>query len=70
MNDLLFYAIFIALLYYFFIYLPQQKQIEPTKLTQTQSTQTDPHSSPDQKDCEKVLDSLIASIRKLNQEIK
>jgi len=29
MNDLIFYAILIALLYYFFIYLPQQKKHNP-----------------------------------------
>ena len=41
MNDLLFYALILALLYYFFIYLPQQRQVVPTKpLTQSQSTQT------------------------------
>ena len=29
MNDLLFIALLIALLYYFFIYLPQQKKSNP-----------------------------------------
>jgi hypothetical protein len=45
MNNLLFTGLIIALLYYFFYYLPQQKKKlnpHPTKLTQSQSTQTEP----------------------------
>ena len=45
MNDLLFYALIIALLYYFFIYLPQPKSINsnpPPPFTHQQATQTDP----------------------------
>ena len=47
MNDLLFYTLILALLYYFFIYLPNQKSISSnpppnTKpFTQSQSTQTE-----------------------------
>ena len=45
MNDLLFYTLIIALLYYFFLYLPQPKEITNpllTKpLTHSQFTQTD-----------------------------
>jgi hypothetical protein len=47
MNNLLFTALLIALLYYFFYYLPHQKKLVsnpyPTKLTQAQFTQTNPH---------------------------
>ena len=65
MNDLLFYALIIALLYYFFIYLPQQKQIEPTKpLTHSQFTQT---TNPDPiiKD-----DSKLAELKTKNQQLE
>src|SRR4051794_38572226 len=44
MNDLLFYTLIIALLYYFFLYLPQQKSISsnlpPQPFTHNQETQT------------------------------
>jgi len=76
MNDLLFYLLILALLYYFFIYLPHQKQTEPIKstpLTHSQSTQTtDPNPQPteDQKDLESTLDNLITEIKKLNQSLK
>src|ERR1700722_3742639 len=47
MNNLLFTALLMALLYYFFYYLPSQKKLvsnpNPTKLTHSQTTQTDPH---------------------------
>ena len=53
MNNLLFYALLIALLYYFFIYLPSQKKItqkQPTlfehKETQTETNSTDILSDP------------------------
>jgi len=46
MSNILFTALIIALLYYFFYYLPSQKQLvsnpNPTKLTQSQFTQTEP----------------------------
>ena len=41
MNDFLFYALLVALLYYFFVYRPQKKASHPI-LTQSQSTQTEP----------------------------
>ena len=45
MNDLLFYALIIALLYYFFLYLPAQKSISsnppPQPFTHSQATQTE-----------------------------
>ena len=46
MNDLIFYAILIALLYYFFIYLPQQKKSNPDPdnkpFTHPKKTKIDP----------------------------
>ena len=77
MNDLLFYALILALLYYFFIYLPTKKQVAPTPttpLTHSQFTQTETYPNPtpleNQKDLEKTLDNLIKSIQQLNQQIK
>ena len=72
MNDLLFYAFILALLYYFFYHLPRQKQIEPTKpLTHSQFTQTNPDPQPtEDKDLESTLDQLISEIKKLNQQLK
>ena len=64
MNDLLFYTLLIALLYYFFIYLPNQKKtLEPLKLTQSQKTQ-------DNQELEPILDQLIKNIQQLNRQIK
>jgi hypothetical protein len=69
MNDLLFYLIIIALLYYFFIYLPKQKQLESTKpTTQHQGTQTTPII--DDPELEQVLDNLLKNIHQLNQQLK
>ena len=71
MNDLLFYALLIALLYYFFIYLPQQKkQVESIKLTQSQETQTETPSTEDNSELEKTLDQLIKNIQQLNKSLK
>ena len=73
MNDLLFYTLILALLYYFFIYLPQQKPIQPIKLTQSQFTQTtnpDPKPIEDNSELEPILDHLIKSIQQLNHQIK
>jgi len=71
MNDLLFYVILIALLYYFFIYLPnQKKQLAPTKLTQSQEVQTETKSEEDNSELEPILDQLIKSIQQLNRQIK
>jgi len=82
MNDLLFYALILALLYYFFLYLPQQKEITNPLLTkpftQSQSTQTDPTTTeyePGAVNCpepelESTLDTLIKDIQALNKQIK
>jgi hypothetical protein len=77
MNDLLFYALIIALLYYFLVYLPKQKQVSPiTKpFTHSQATQTEPTL-----DCpsaqlepnaelEHALNALLNHLQELNQEI-
>ena len=71
MNDLLFYLIIIALLYYFCYYLPRQKQTEPTKpLTHSQFTQTNPIPIKDDSELASTLDHLISEIKKLNQQLK
>ena len=84
MNDLLFYALIIALLYYFFIYLPQPKSISSNPppnakpLTHQQATQTDSEIitvGPDALNCpepelESTLDTLIKDIQALNRQIK
>ena len=71
MNDLLFYTLLIALLYYFFLYLPKQKQIEPIKpLTHSQTTQTEPNPTEDNSQLEPILDHLIKSIQQLNKSLK
>jgi hypothetical protein len=52
MNDLLFYALLIALIYYFFIYLPQQKKLSQplSPITHNQASQTEPFSNKDEKE--------------------
>jgi len=72
MNDLLFYAILIALLYYFFIYLPQQKKyLAPTKpLVQDQTTQTETKPEENNAELEQTLDQLIKNIQQLHRQIK
>lgn len=67
MNELLFYALLIALLYYFLVYLPQQKKLTANPLTHSQSTQTEPETDPE---LENTLDDLITSIRQLNNQLK
>ena len=85
MNDFLFYALILALLYYFFLYLPQQKEITNpllTKpLTHSQATQTDPTTTatteyePGAVNCpepelESTLDTLLKDIQDLNKSLK
>ena len=71
MNDLLFYALLIALLYYFFVYLPQQKKpLASVKLTNSQETQTETKSSEDNAELEQTLDQLIKNLQQLNRQIK
>ena len=66
MNNLLFTALIIALLYYFLIYLPAQKTL-PTK-THSQSTQTDPIPT-ENPELEIALDTLIKDIQELNKSL-
>jgi len=68
MNDLLFYALIAVLLFYFFIYLPNKKQL-PIKLTQEQATQTNPELL-EKQELEPILDQLIKNIQQLNKQIK
>ena len=71
MDNLLFYTLLIALLYYFFIYLPnQKKQLAPTKLTQSQQVQTETKSEESNAELENTLDQLIKNIQQLNRQIK
>jgi len=71
MNDLLFYALLIALLYYFFVYLPQQKKpLVSVKSTNSQETQTETKSSEDNAELEQTLDQLIKNLQQLNRQIK
>ena len=69
MNDLLFTALTLATLYYFFYYLPEQKKLEP-KFSQSISTQTDPLSDEKEKALEITIDELIKQIRQLNHQLK
>ena len=52
MNDLIFYALLIALLYYFFIYLPSQKKSNPDldnkPFTRPKSTPINPDPNKDE----------------------
>ena len=79
MNDLLFYTLILALLYYFFLYLPAQKSISSNPppnakpLTHQQATQTTT-VEPDALNCpgpelESTLDNLIKDIQAFNQSI-
>jgi peptidoglycan hydrolase CwlO-like protein len=69
MNDLIIYALILALAYYLLIYLPAQKKLAPaSKLATNQSTQTEP-TTVDQ-DLENTLDNLIKNIQQLNQQLK
>ena len=71
MNDLLFTALTLTTLYYFFYYLPEQKKLKVNQpLKHTQQTQTETLPNPDEKLLESTLDELIKEIRKLNQTIK
>jgi len=72
MNDLLFTALTLATLYYFFYYLPEQKQLSTNNqpFSESKQTQTETLPNPDEKLLESTLDELIKEIRKLNQTIK
>jgi hypothetical protein len=71
MNNLLFSALAIALIYYLFFYLPSLEKANPP-LKQNKETQTEP-IKPDnlaqEKALESSIDELITEIRKLNQQI-
>ena len=70
MNDLLFSAITIALLYHFFYYLPNQEKLDASPpLNISKAVQTDPDLEKE-KELTPILDELIKEIRKLNQTIK
>jgi len=67
MNDLLFTALILALLYYFFYHLPLAKKLP---LKHTQQTQTETLPNPDEKLLESTLDELIKQIKQLNRQLK
>ena len=69
MNNLLFTALILVTLYYFFYYLPEPKKLEP-KFSQSISTQTEILPNPDEKLLESTLDELIKQIKQLNQTIR
>ena len=83
MDNLLFYALIMALLYYFLVYLPAQKPSkqthpDPQSSTTSQSTQTEltePELPPaqsvpqDQKDLENTLDFLIKGMADLSKDL-
>ncbi|WNE40166.1 MAG: hypothetical protein GBAus27B_000233 [Mycoplasmataceae bacterium] len=62
MNDLLFYAILIALLCYFFIYLPKNKQKLPASVTK-------PTANSDNSELAQALTALLHNLQTLNQTI-
>jgi hypothetical protein len=72
MNDLLFTALTLATLYYFFYYLPEQKQLSTKNqpFSESKAVQTETLPNPDEKLLESTLDELIKEMRKLNQTIK
>ena len=71
MNDLLFTALTIATLYYFFYYLPEQKKLSANQpLNISKSVQTETLPNPDEKLLESTLDELIKQIKQLNQTLK
>jgi hypothetical protein len=67
MNDLLFAALALAILYYFLVYSQQKKLTKPP--THSQSSQTEPIKSAEQ-DLENTLDQLITNIKNLNHQLK
>ena len=83
MNDLLFIALIIALLYYFFIHLPQQKKShpdpdnkpftypKPKKETEPGPTLECPGaiSQKETKELENTLDYLINGMDELSQDL-
>src|SRR5688572_15303218 len=78
MNNLLFTALLIALLYYFCYYLPQQKQLvsnpNPTELTLSQFTQTEPDATVELPSAQfipdpKVIENLQKAITQKEQTI-
>lgn len=72
MNDLLFTALTLATLYYFFYYLPEQKQLSTKNqpISISRSVQTDPLSDEKEKALESTIDELIKQIKQLNQTLK
>jgi hypothetical protein len=83
MNDLLFYALLIALLYYFFIYLPNKKKLTANPpLKHSQGTQTEPYQIDNPELVElkeklsfyldniKVKEQIIEDYKKLENKLK
>ena len=70
MNDLLFYALILALVYYLLIH--QQKPLNNTTkpFTQTTSTQTESLSNPDEQELANTINTLITNIQQLNKQLK
>jgi hypothetical protein len=69
MNDLLFTALTLTTLYYFFYYLPdQEKANQPISISR--AVQTDPLTDEQEKLLENTLDELIKQIKQLQQTLK
>lgn len=73
MSDFIFYLLLIALLYYFFIYLPSPKKSWPTKpWTHSQFTQTEVITEPNpdhSPELESLFDKLLKEIQNLTQQL-
>src|ERR1043166_4023737 len=85
MNDLLFYAILIALLYYFFIYLPNKKKLNANaspplanpplkhnKATQTETIITENEPGPEMINCpgpQKDKDKELTELKSKNKQL-
>ena len=70
MNDLLFSAITIALLYYFFYYLPEQKKLSAHQLISvSKAVQTEPLTDEQVKELEAELQTKQKQIREKDTQI-
>ena len=80
MDNLLFYALVVALLWYFFYYLPSQKKNFGPDLSKpsfkTQSVQTEALTTPgsypfseSEKELEQTLDFLIKELKEIDKSL-
>jgi len=69
MDNLLFTALTIASLYYFFYHLPSKEKANQS-ISISKLVQTDPLSDEKEKALESTIDALIKQIKQLNHTIK